>query len=431
MDRRQFFERLLGGTALSTIALRDLNGAIYENIHSLNAAYQQAPSPDGVYWDAIKKHYLMENNIIMMNNGTVGPIPQPVYNSMTEYFKVQMTTPSDLYTYFPSKLDDVHFKLADFVNVSPEEVAVTRNTTEGINFVANGLDMREGDEVLMSNLEHPSMTNAWRLKAKRYGIKVSEVPIGVPPKNAEEIVEAFRKAITPRTKLIAVAHTIYISGLITPLKELSDLEHKNGLLILADSAHGIGMMDLKLHDWGVDFYASSPYKWLGAPPGVGLFYVRKDVQDKLWPTIGFTGWDTYKSAKRFETFSQRADALIFAMGDAIDFQNAIGRTRIERRIKSLAAYLKTKLQEIPGLKLHTNTDEYLSSGLTAFSIKGVNMEDVVNYVREKHNIVVRTIGNADRGTLGLRVSTHIFVSMKDIDLLVQGVKEVARNSIAA
>jgi isopenicillin-N epimerase len=131
------------------------------------------------------------------------------------------------------------------------------------------------------------------------------------------------------------------------------------------------MMDLTLNDWGVDFYASSPYKWLGAPPGVGLFYVRKEVQDKLWPTIAFSGWDTYKSAKRFETFSQRADALTFALGDAIEFQNAIGKARIERRIKSLASHLKGQLQEIDGLKLHTNTDEYLSAGLTAFSIKGV------------------------------------------------------------
>jgi selenocysteine lyase/cysteine desulfurase len=425
MDRRQFFERLLGGTALSLYALRELNGAIYENIRSLNDAYHQVPSPDGTYWEAIKKHFLMENNLIMMNNGTVGPIPLPVYNTMMEYFKVQMTTPSDLYTYFPSKVEEVHAKLANFVNVSPDEVAITRNTTEGLNFVANGLDMKEGDEVLLSNLEHPSMTNAWRLKAKRYGIKTTEVPLGVPPTSAEEIVDAFRKAIMPRTKVIAVAHTIFITGLITPLKELSDLAHKNGLLILADSAHGIGMMDLKLHDWGVDFYASSPYKWLGAPPGVGLFYVRKDVQDKLWPTIGFTGWDTYKSAKRFETFSQRADALILALGEAINFQTAIGKPRVEQRVKSLASYLKNRLREIPGLRLHTNTDEYLSAGLTAFSIKGVNPEDVVNYVREKYNIVVRSTGNAERGTLGVRVSTHIFVSTKDIDLLVQGVKEVA------
>jgi len=427
MDRRQFFENLLGGTALSLYALRDLNGAIYKSIHSLNDAYQQVPSPDGVYWESIKKHYLMEDNLIMMNNGTVGPIPEPVYNTTMEYFKIQMTSPSDLYTYFPTKVEDVRFKLANFVNVSPDEVAILRNTTEGINFVAGGLDLKEGDEVLLSNLEHPSMINPWRLKAKRYGIKITEVPLGVPPRSVEEIVDAFRKALTPRVKVIAVAHTIFITGLITPIKELSDLAHKNGLLILADSAHGIGMLDLKLKDWGVDFYASSPYKWLGAPPGVGLLYVRKEVQDKLWPTIAAGGWDTYKNARRFETLSQRADALIMGLGEAIDFQNVIGKARIERRVKTLASYLKNSLREIPGLKLHTNDDPYLSAGLTAFSIKGVNPEDVVNYVREKYNIVVRTIGSADRGTLAVRVSTHIFVSMKDIDLLVRGVKEVAGN----
>ena len=424
MERREFFERLVGGTALSLYALKDLNGAIYQNIGSLNEAYRDVPSPDGVYWESIKKHFVMENSLIMMNNGTVGPIPEPVYTATMGYFKVQMTNPSDVYTYFPQKVDEVRYKLAKFVNVSPDEVAILRNTTEGMNFVANGLEMKEGDEVLLSNLEHPGLIDPWRLKAKRYGIKVIEVPLGVPPSSVEEIVEAFRKAITSRTKIIAVGHTIFITGLITPLKELSDLAHQNNLLILADSAHGIGMLDLKLKDWGVDFFGASPYKWLGAPLGTGLFYVRQEVQDRLWPTIATGGWDKFQSARRFETLSQRADALILGLGEAIDFQNAIGKQRIERRIRSLAGYLKTRLRDIPGLKLHTNDDTYLSAGLTAFSIKDLAPENIVNYLREKYNIVVRTIGDAEQGTLGVRVSTNIHVSMKDIDLLVEGIQEL-------
>jgi selenocysteine lyase/cysteine desulfurase len=207
------------------------------------------------------------------------------------------------------------------------------------------------------------------------------------------------------------------------MKELSEEAHKRGILVLADSAHGAGMLDMDIHKLGVDFWCSSPYKWMGAPPSVGVFYVKKDVQDRVWPTIAAGGWDTYKSARRYETLSQRADALALALGEAMEFQNHIGRARIERRIHTLATHLKNRLQQIPGLRLHTNTDSYLSAGLTAFSIKGVKCADLVDYLREKYNIVVRTIGSEEKGTLAVRVSTNIYVSLKDVDLLKDGIED--------
>jgi len=229
--------------------------------------------------------------------------------------------------------------------------------------------------------------------------------------------------VTPRTKVLTISHTVYITGLISPLKELSEEAHKRGILVLADSAHGAGMIDLNMKELGIDFWCSSPYKWLGAPPSVGVFYVRSEVQDRVWPTIAFTGWDTHKSARRFETFSQRADALALALGEAMEFQNHIGRARIERRIHSLAGHLKDRLSAIPGLKLHTNRDNYLSAGLTAFSIPGVKPAELVDFLRERHNIVVRTIGSEEKGTHGIRVSTHVFVTKQEVDLLAEGIGE--------
>jgi isopenicillin-N epimerase len=198
------------------------------------------------------------------------------------------------------------------------------------------------------------------------------------------------------------------------------------VLVLADSAHGIGMLDLDMKELGIDFFATSPYKWLGAPTGVGLLYVRKEVQDKLWPTIASSGWDRYQSARKFETLSQRADALTIALGEALDFQNAIGKERIERRVKTLAGYLKRELNKIPGVKLHTSQDPYLSGGLTAFSVQGIDPGKIVNFMREKYNIVVRTIGNEKMGTYGVRVSTHIYVSLKHVDMFLEGLRHLVR-----
>ena len=426
-SRREFVKLFLSGSALSIYALNRLTAEAYQSITSLNKKYIKDEAPDGLYWDALSKQFIFQDGLIMMNNGTVGPMPKPVFNTLIKYFKIQATNPFDFYNYFPTKQKEVRAKLASFINASQDEIVITRNTTEGMNFVANGLDLNEGDEVLISTMEHPGGLHPWRLKAKRYGIKVTEVPIGAPPKSASEIVEAFKKAITPSTKVISISHTVYITGLITPLKELSQLAHDNGILILADSAHGIGMLDLDMKELGVDFFASSPYKWLGAPTGCGLFYVKKDSQEKLWPTIASWGWDKHKNAGKFETLGQRADPLIFALKEALEFQSMIGKKRIERRIKTLSAYLKNELKKISGIRLHTSEDPYISAGLTAFSVKGLDPKKIVNFIREKYNLVIRTIGREKDNTEGVRVSTHIFVNFKHIDMILEGIKHLVRH----
>ncbi len=391
--RRDFFRMLAGSTALSVVTLEKLNAAIYGRIDGLNSGLDQDQSPDGAYWDEIGKQFMFEGSLIMMNNGTVGPMPKPVFNTLMRYFKIQASNPYEAYNFFGRLKDNVRNKLADFVGASPDEIVITRNTTEGMNFIANGLDLGEGDEVLQSTMEHPGGIHPWRLKAARYGISIAEAPLGVPPRNVEEIIRAFRSAITSRTRVISLSHTVFITGLIAPIREMSEMAHERGILVLTDSAHGIGHLDLNMHDLGVDFFTTSPYKWLGAPTGLGVLYVKSDVQDRVWPTIASGGWDQQGSAAKFETLSQRADPLIFALGEAIDFQNRIGKARIARRIRSLSSHLKEGLSAIPGVNLHTSRDPYLSAGLTSFSIEGVEPQWIVDYLREKYNIIIRTIGS--------------------------------------
>jgi selenocysteine lyase/cysteine desulfurase len=425
LSRRDFVKYLAAGSALSLGALDKLNADVYQSITELNQKYIREVAPDGRYWDAIRDKFMFQDGLIMMNNGTVGPMPKPVFNTLIKAFRVQATHPVDVYAYLPSQLEEVRRKVAAFIGAETDEVAILRNTTEGMNFVSNGLDMQEGDEVLLSSMEHPGGTHPWKIKEKRYGIKITEVPIGLPPKSVDEFVGAFERAITPKTRVISVSHTVYISGLIAPIRELCTMAHDKGLLVAADSAHGIGMLDLNMHDLGVDFFATSPYKWLGAPTGVGVFYVRKEVQDKLWPTICTSGWDRPGSARKFETLSQRAVALIIALGEAVNFQNYIGKARIETRVKSLAGYFRQQLKAIPGAKLHTSEDPYLSGGLTAFSIEGVEPRDIVEHVRQRYNLVIRTVGSQAKGTYGARVSSHMYINHSEVDILLKGIREVA------
>ncbi len=425
MDRRSFFKSMIGGAALSFAALNEANAAVYENLRQLNRQFQK--SPDGVYWDAVRKHFLLKDNVVMMNNGTLGPMPEPVYNTLMNAFKVQLTAPYDCYLYLPDKKDEVRHKIADLINADPDEIAIVRNTTEGMNFFANGIEMEPGDEVLISSLEHPAGIHPWRLKEKRYGIKVTEVPIVVPVESAGNFVKAFEESITPKTKVISVSHTIYITGLIAPLKELCEMAHERNILVLADAAHGLGMLDLDMKKLGVDAWCTSPYKWFGAPAEAGVFYINKKIQDRLWPSTVTSGWDTHKSAKKFETLSQRADPLIIALGEAVEFYKHIGMARASRRINTMGSYLREELSKIKGIRLHIKNDSYLSAGLTAFSVKNVKPDHIVNYLREKYNIVIRTIGRDRDNTRGVRVSTNIFVSMKDVDQLLTGIREISGN----
>jgi len=425
-SRRRFLKLLGGASAAGVLAVDELNATVYDSVARLNAGLGAQESPDGAYWDALKKHYLFQDGLIMMNNGTVGPMPEPVFNTLTDSFRVQSTSPCDVYNTFGDRREEVRGKVARFLGADPSEIVLTRNTTEGMNFVANGLELQAGDEILLSDMEHPAGIHPWRLKAERYGVVLREAALGLPPASVDEFVGSFERAITPRTKVISISHTVFISGLIAPIKELSEMAHRHGILVLADSAHGPGMLSLDLHDMGVDFLAASPYKWLGAPCGTGILYVSAGVKERLWPTIANSGWDTREGALHLETLGQRADPLVFALGEAVDFQMKVGKERIHRRIHSLATQLKEGLVQIPGVKLHTSMDDYLACGLTAFSMDGVNPEELVNYLRERYNLVIRTIGSEERGTRGARVSTHIFVSGSDVEKVLEGVEHMRR-----
>jgi len=422
LSRRAFARALLAGSAVSLAALDELNAGMAQKITALNQKFLDDEAPDGAYWEEIRKLFEFEDRFIMMNNGTLGPMPKPVFNALMRYFRVQVTNPFDSYNYLPTFREAVREKLAAFVNASPDEVAITSNTTEGLNFVINGLDLKAGDEVLISNFEHPGHLGPWKLKEKRAGIKITQVDLPITPKSVDEIVGAFAAAVTPRTRMISVGHTVFITGLITPLKELSQLARDKGLLIMADSAHGIGMLDLDMKALGIDFFASSPYKWLGAPTGVGLLYVRKEALDKVYPTVVSSGWENNAKASKLDPSGQRSDAMLFALDEALNFNNRIGKSRIERRIKALSARLKQELAKVPGVKVHTTMDPYLSAGLTAFSMTGVEAAKLVDYLRERYNLVVRTMGSREAGTYGIRVSTPIYVSTKEVDMVVEGVR---------
>ena len=236
-----------------------------------------------------------------------------------------------------------------FWGADTDEIVVTGSTTEGMSFVANGLDLQAGDEVLSTTHEHSGGFDCWRILSDRRGVTLSTVPLKCSYENKSEIVNLFASAITPQTKVMSFCHINYTSGLQMPVKELCQLARDNNIVSVIDGAHAIGMLNLDLHDIGCDFYACSPHKWLCAPPGVGVLYAQKDKQELVWPTVTESYGVPFQMC--LELRGQRTSPVLACLGDAIDFQDTIGKETIQNRVLSLSAYAKARLAAIPGVSL--------------------------------------------------------------------------------
>jgi selenocysteine lyase/cysteine desulfurase len=370
-----------------------------------------------------------------MNSGTEGSMPRCVLFNLSKCAKEFAENPWDTLT------DDVlglsmtatRTKVAEFLGAELEEIVMTTNTTEGMSFTANGLDLEEGDEVLTTLHEHSAGLCCWELLRERRNVTVTQVELPTPADNKDEIISAFEDAITPQTKVMSFCHINYTTGLRMPVKELCKLAQDHGIISVVDGAHAIGMINFNLHELGCDFYACSPHKWLNAPPGTGVLYMRESAQDLLWPTV------TEASASRgganvFQLRGQQCTPAYACVNDVVDFQNTIGKDKIEDRILALSTYLKEKITENWGKeKLFSPTDEELSSGLVSFNPfdDPFDREKVRIYrtLRDEYNIVIRTANFKDKGSdtqkkQALRVSTHIFNNYNEIDILISAIKTI-------
>jgi selenocysteine lyase/cysteine desulfurase len=421
-SRRSFLRQIAAAGAATELVA----GRASASLRALGRAASAATSEDE-YWAKVRGEFLLDEHLAYMNNGTLGPTPKPVYYTVVERYRELAEKPGAPNDLQRDLAEEVRGKAAAFVGADPGEIALTRNTTEGMSFIANGLDLKAGDEVLLTFHEHPGGLNPWKLKAKRHGVVLKELEFPVPTAAPADILTLFNDAITPRTRVISVSHVTYQTGCVVPVKELAALARSKGLIMLVDGAHPLGMMRLDLHALGVDYYATSPHKWLDAPTGTGLLYMRRDAQDRVWPTVVTTGWDDpTRGASRFDRLSQRAWPLVLAVGAAIDFQNAIGRDRIEQRVRALHTRLRSKVQALPGAKIYTSAHPELSCGLLGFSWDRLLNRDIVETLLRRRHTWVRS---TEYGLNTVRASTHYYNTEEQVDRLVEGLQDILTNGV--
>lgn len=422
LSRRRFLRGVSGGLAAAGAASIAARSSL-----SAMAQAAQTPMSEAEFWKRVQGEYLLDKDWVYLNNGTLGPTPTPVYFTVVERYHDLAQDPGQPNSDQNNAASEVRAKAARFIGADPEEIALLRNTTEGINFVVNGLDLKAGDEILMTFHEHPGGFNPCNLKAKRHGVVVKAVKWPAPAEDPAVILNAFNDAITPRTKLLMVSHAMYQTGSMIPLKPLAALARAKNVLTLIDGAHPIGMLKMDMHDLGVDYYASSSHKWLDAPTGTGILYMRRASQDQVWPTVVSSGWDDPKrGAARFDRLSQRAHPLVMALGAAIDFQSAIGPARIESRVRALQAYARQRIGALTGVKFHTSANPLLSNALLAFTLPNLKNADIVETLKKRHRVWTRTV---EYDLNAVRISTHIYNTESQIDVLVEGLQDIMRGNI--
>jgi len=429
-SRRQFLNRMAAGAAAAGVSFEATKAAFAQSVQPIAEAAQTWRVDEG-YWERIRQQFLLEDGFAYLNNGTVGPTPGPVYNAMVEYWRMMAENPNEKSAILQGRMELIRQKVARFIGADSDEVAIVRNTTEGNSLVCQGIDLRPGDEVLIGYLEHESVRQPWRLRARRHGVVIKEVAIGTPPKSPEEILNAFADAITPRTKLIHVAHSDTVIGAYTPVKELAKLALSKGLLCFVDGAQVLGMFPVNVHDLGVDTYSATAHKWLDAPAGSAVLYVRRDLQDRIWPNIVTENWYSYKDARKYECLSRRPWPVVAALEDAIDFQLAIGPRRIEERVRSLAGYLRAKAAQIPHIKMYSSNDPKLSGAITSLGLDNAPPARLIEYLRQKFDVYVAARAKGDRypadphGVEGIRISTHYYNTFEQVDRVLQALQDLS------
>ena len=386
---------------------------------------------DGGYWAKVREQFVMPEGFAYMNTGRLGSTPKPVLDALLQYWRLMAENPSENSSVFEKRQEDIRVKAAKFVGASPDEIAIVRNTTEGLVTVINGLDLKQGDEILHSFHEHSSNVQPWKLKGSRDGVVLKEVPIPTPPENPDDILNLFNDAITSRTRVITTAHSTTVTGTIMPVKQLAAMCRDKNILCLIDGAHSLGHFEFDLHDLGVDTHASSCHKWLCSPAGTGLLYVREELIDRIWPNIVTQSWYLDKGARKYDRLSRRPWPQVAVLEDAIDFHMAIGKARIERRMRGLGSYLREKAAAIPRVKVYTGNDPRLSCAVTTLGIDGIDGQTVHDYIRERYDVYVspRTRGPvypADpAGFNGIRVSTAYYNTFEQVDRVLAGLRELA------
>ncbi|MEO8027250.1 MAG: aminotransferase class V-fold PLP-dependent enzyme [Bryobacteraceae bacterium] len=361
------------------------------------------------YWTRIRNdQFLLPEWRSFLNNGSLGIISRPVLNRITEYLvtAAALNRPEGYPRWGYETLDAEREEMAQYLGCKKDELAFVHNATEALSTFANGIDLKAGDEVVMTDQEHTSGKSGWRMREARYGISVREVKLPLPPKDPAQLADLMVSAIGPRTKVLFFSGMTSPTGLILPIRQICDAARAKGVITVVDGAHMHGQIAVKISDLGCDFFAGSPHKWMFAPAGSGILYAREDMQDRCWPLVVTGGWDDKKlKANRYMRLGTNNRATIEGMLAGLRFGRAIGHDRIYTRIHALAKTVRERAARLPYIDLLTPDNNTMYGSLV-----GIRFKKDPKLVYEETARKKIWISAGDR----VRISTHVHTRPRDV-----------------
>jgi selenocysteine lyase/cysteine desulfurase len=380
-------------------------------------------APDDDFWGYIQQCYTASPNIINLNNGGVSPSPKVVQDTFERFNRYCNEAPSYyMWRILDQGREALRADLALLAGCEPGEIAIDRNTTEAMNTVIYGLNLQPGDEVVLTKQDYPNVINTFKLLEKRNGVVLKWVNLELPMENEDDIAAKYIEAFTDRTKVVNVTHIINWIGQIVPVRKIADAAHERGIEVLVDGAHSFALLDFRIPDLHCDYFATSLHKWMCAPFGSGLLYVKKDKIAKTWPICPDDGMQTDQIAK-FERLGTRSFASEMAIGSALDFHNAIGTKRKEERLRFLKNYWTNQVKDIPGVHIHTSFSPEFACVIGLFSLDGYTPAEVDTFLFDKYKI--HTVGIVWENISGVRVTPNVYTTTKDLDKLVTAINEMS------
>jgi isopenicillin-N epimerase len=424
LGRREFMHRAAVGAALFGVPLPEAERVFGADTPPLPPERLFATDPQR-YWAELRRQWLLADDRINLNCGSVGCTPLPVLRAMIDHLLSAESFRDPAYPWFGyeenATLRGLRDALASLLHCRRDELAVVRNATEANNVVCNGLDLKPGDEALLTDQEHPGGRCCWEQKQARFGIKLNYVKLPRPPASAGEIVERFEQALTPRTRILVFSHITTVTGLVLPVKEICSLARRRGILTHIDGAHAIGQIPLDLHDLGCDFYASSPHKWLMAPKGTGTLYVREEMLERLWVNTASADWRNFdKKAYRFSVVGTSNLSVMVGLKAALDFHQALGPGRVYARVHELAKQVRDRVAGYPQLKVgNASADPFYGGMVSIEPVKG----DLKRVIDECTARKIRITG----GPAHIRISTHVFTQPRELQAFFAAVEQGLRS----
>jgi isopenicillin-N epimerase len=422
MDRRRFFR---SSAAAFAAFQADSFLRAQSAVESVAGRAADTVARDEDFWFNVRHAFTVDRNMINLNNGGVSPAPKIVMDTETRYLEMENLNPSYyMWNVLDPGIETVRRRLARTFGCDTEEIAITRNASEALEIVQLGMELKRGDEVVTTNQDYGRMITTWQQRERRDGIVLKQVTFQVPPPSMDYLTRRIEEAITPRTKVIHICHVTNRTGQIFPVKQICQMGKARGIEVVVDGAHAFAQFPFKHADLDCDYYGTSLHKWVLAPIGTGMLYVRKNKIEKIWPMMPAPE-SMNANIRKFEEIGTHPASQRNAITEALNFHESIGPERKAERFRYLRKRWSNRLRELPGVKILNSEDPEQSCAIGFISVDGFDAHKLATYLWEKHRIWTVAIDTPGEYQ-GLRITPNVYTTLEEVDTFTEVMEAIIR-----